>query len=122
MSRDDELRAMVEYCEAATEGPWGWNDSSDVRGHKGELRAPSPTNGFMLVGAFINPCDGSLIARSRTDLPSVVKELLTARELLRRWADATAIDPVDGDAVSVDLWTHNALYPDTRVFLGGEGC
>ena len=22
MSRDDELKAMLEYCEAATEGPW----------------------------------------------------------------------------------------------------
>lgn len=62
-------------CEAATERPWEWNDSSDVRGHKGELKAPSPTNGFMLVSAFVNSADGPFIAHARTDLPLALDAL-----------------------------------------------
>ena len=56
------MPGLRDILEAATPGPWTFNDSTDPRGHKGEFRAPSPFNGFMLVGPWTNDADARLIA------------------------------------------------------------
>ena len=69
MSASEKLKALDA---AATTGPWEFSDSTDRRGHKGEFRAPNPTNGLMLVGPWINSEDGPSIAALRSALPQIV--------------------------------------------------
>jgi hypothetical protein len=63
--------------EPWTPGPWEFSDSSDVRGHKGEFRARSPYNGFLLVGPWVNPADLRLIAAA----PEMAEALAQVEQL-----------------------------------------
>jgi hypothetical protein len=75
----DAIRARVE---AATDGPWRFSNTTDTRGRKGEFRAPSPHNGFMLVGPWTNNADAEFIAHARTDLPAALDEITRLRAAL----------------------------------------
>lgn len=77
---DSELIADLRALLAdATPGPWVLSDTSDARGHKGELRAPSPDNGFMLVGPWVRSADIGLVARAREMAETLVRDAGLAR-------------------------------------------
>ena len=77
-----DLAAIRARADAATEGPWTFDDCSDVRGAKGEFRAPGPWNGFMLVGPWLLDADPKFIAAARLDIPNLLAEVERLRSLL----------------------------------------
>ena len=98
----------------ATPGPWHFNDSTDPRGHKGEFRAPSPYNGFMLVGPWTNGADAALIALSRNHLRALIeagRTLEQIRENARSW-HGSETDTGHAKALAViGAWCDTALAP-----------
>ena len=84
---DEPIIDKLERLEReATEGPWGFCDTSDRRGHEGEFRAPGPLNGFMLVGPWTNPADAALIVAMRNALPALLSQLREQRGALEHIA------------------------------------
>ena len=107
MSRDDELRAILEYCEAATAGEWEYHTDHPewVWGPDGD--GICECWGNLALGTEPSD-DATFIARARIDLPAVVKELLLARGLLIDWCSVP--------------WKHTTpeMVDRTRAFLGGD--
>ena len=63
----------------ATPGPWCFSNATDVRGRKGEFRGPSPYNGFMLVGPWVNDADVEIIAALVNAAPALLRALRAFR-------------------------------------------
>jgi len=100
-----ELSVILEYCEAATEGPWERCGSGVISGRVNWGLWDIAWQGASTSGNTLQLIqDGDFIARSRTDLPAVVKELRRARKLLR--------------GIAVDRRAD--LLPEARDFLGGS--
>lgn len=91
MTDKPSLADARRVTAAATRGPWTFSDTTDVRGHKGEFRAPSPDNGFMLVDPWCNDDDAEFIAASRTLVPALLAAVDAVLALHRpspRWVFA----------------------------------
>lgn len=59
-----ELQEIKDRAEAATAGPWGWDEDDELW-----------SSGFNLViggRVFIKPTDKALIRHSRTDIPALI--------------------------------------------------
>lgn len=72
MNKVQEIRERVEK---ATPGLWKFSNSSDIRGNKGELRAPFPHNGFMLVSTWVNDEDIAFVSKAREDIPWLLERV-----------------------------------------------
>jgi len=68
----DRLSQLKEALDKATEGPWEFSNTTDVRGYKGELRAPNPYNGFALISAFVNEADFAAIVLLRNNADDLI--------------------------------------------------
>lgn len=85
----EELREMREYTEAATVGPWETFHDSYV-GHHGVV-TELKING--VTGEIFEEADATFIARARTDLPRLLREIAALRclevevEFLRKQND-----------------------------------
>lgn len=88
------IESIKARLEAATEGPW---DHRTIFDHG--MNSGRPMQDYL---------DAAFIAKARTDLPAVTRELMEARELLRRW-----LTGLDNGVVF-------KLPDDTRAFLGVE--
>ena len=111
MSRDDELRAMLAYCEAATEGPWE-RDEQGFRKPDGDRFITAPYHDL-----DISEEDATFIAQARTDFPAVVKELQAVREVMLEARDNCAHTPTTGHCA------HCQADPSTckiYAFLGAD--
>jgi len=77
---DAELREVLEYCEAATEGPWETIFGEAIKITAGDGNICTITHLTNQGRRNLNECGANarLFARSRTDLPRVVKALQAA--------------------------------------------
>ena len=93
MMTDEPIIDKLERLErGATPGPWHFTDTSDRRGHKGELRQVGPQNGFALVGPWTNDADLPLIVAMRNAIPSLLSQLREQREALESIANPYVLD------------------------------
>jgi hypothetical protein len=106
-----DLDAVQARADAATEGPWAWEQTGDkdsswavgwvMDQDENPLSGRLETGEGIVVegvceGIAANPADGEFIAHARTDVPALVAELRVARELL---ADA-GLDHILADAMA----------------------
>jgi hypothetical protein len=73
-----DLAAIRAQLRRLTPYPWTFSNATDVRGSKGEFRAPSPHNGFALIGPWCNYYDVEFM----TEAPQIVEALLAEVERL----------------------------------------
>lgn len=90
----ETIARLRELDAARTQGEWRFSNASDRRGRKGEFRAPSPHNGFMLVGPWTNDSDAEFIAAAANAMPGLL-DAADERDRLSRWKDE-ALPVIDG--------------------------
>ena len=76
---DSEIKAIMERCEKATPGPW----ESEVTTSGGSIL----TRGGKWRGQSLQVVpsqDADFIASARSDVPDLCRDLLAAREVMRR--------------------------------------
>ena len=84
---DDEIKAGLALCEAATEGPWEWERHDDSMD---SLAGPHDVLSVMKCDSCVgserrcykpDPDDAEFIARARTDLPRALAVVEAADRL-----------------------------------------
>src|SRR5262245_46458349 len=97
MIPDDELAAIRARSEAATEGPWRAEESTDTWTlHGGPIGAhqilKAPKRHTSYAEYWPNDADAEFIAHARTDVPRLLIELDQRTEQLEKaWADIAAM-------------------------------
>lgn len=99
----DELAAIAARADAATPGPWEWEeDLYQLDSHGFPVGAIIRTQGWSRYG--YSNTDAEFIARARTDVPRLVAEVERLREANERymfWLDR--VDP-DCEGWDEEAW------------------
>lgn len=100
---DEDLAAMMERCEKATEGPWGY----DLNGYVAIIDEDEWGSTVAKVDTRF-ACsreDGEFIAHAREDLPRVIKELVATR------AENERLRKLDAQSRASGCWCDEYGHP-----------
>ena len=98
---DEELAEMQARCDAATPGPWSFDDFQlEIR----SLKEPLPANSIAFIDELRrHESDGEFIAHSRTDLPRVLADNKRLRGIIRLDWEAKTKPLIDDSEASERL-------------------